>query len=102
MGKNVVGKYKTDWYKNTNLKLINKEGVALIKLVLHINLNSHFINIGCELADKLPRNNDDGSPIQYIKLSFWNTLRSIFVHEVYDLLMAKTDQLSEYLESLLT
>ena len=66
-----------------------KIGVARIKPVLRINLNTNFINIGCELADKLSRNNDDNSLIQYIKRSFWDSLRGILVLEVYDLLMGK-------------
>ena len=70
-------------------KLIYKNRCYTDKASIAHQLNSHFINIGCELADKHPPNNDDNSPIQYIKRSFRDSFafRSILVHEVYDLLM---------------
>ena len=70
-------------------KLIHKNRCYTDKASIAHQLNTHFINIGCELADKLPPNNDDDSPVQYIKRSFRDsfTFYSILVHEVYDLLM---------------
>ena len=52
-------------------------------------LNTHFINICRELADKLPPNNDNLNLNQYIKSSFRDRFlfRSVLVHEVYDSLM---------------
>lgn len=49
--------------------------------------HTYKVNIGFELANKLPPNNDDASPIQYTKRYFRDsfTFRSILVHEVYDL-----------------
>ena len=48
---------------------------------------THFINVGRELADKLPTTNENVN--ECIKRSFRDsfTFRSILVHEVYDLIM---------------
>ena len=70
-------------------KLIYKNRCYTDKASIAHQLNSHFINIVCELADKLLPNKDDNRLIQYIKRSFRDSFafRSILVHEVYDLLM---------------
>ena len=55
--------------------------------IAHQLRNTHFINVGRELADKLPMTNENVN--QYIKRSFRDsfTFHSIVVHEVYDLIM---------------
>ena len=70
-------------------KLIYKNRCYTDKANIAHKLNTHFINIGHELADSLPPNNYDDNPNQYIKRSFRDSFafRSILVHEVYDLLL---------------
>ena len=68
-------------------KLIHKNRSYTGKASIAHQLNTHFINVGHELADKLPITNENIN--QYIKCSFRDsfTFRSILVHEVYDLIM---------------
>ena len=68
-------------------KLIHNNRSYTEKASIAHQLNTHFINVGRELADKLPITNENVN--QYIKRSFRDsfTFRSILVHEVYDLIM---------------
>ena len=68
-------------------KLIHNNRSYTEKASIAHQLNTHFINVGRELADKLPMTNENVN--QYIKRSFRDsfTFRSILVHEVYDLIM---------------
>jgi len=66
-------------------KLIHDDRSYTEKASIAYQLNTHFINVGRELADKLPTTNENVN--QYIKRSFQDsfTFRSVLVHEVYDL-----------------
>ena len=68
-------------------KLIHNNRSYTKKASIAHQLNTHFINVGRELADKLPVTNENVN--QYIKRSFRDSFsfRSILVHEVYDLIM---------------
>ena len=68
-------------------KLIHNNRSYTKKASIAHQLNTHFISVGRELADKLPMTNENVN--QYIKRSFRDsfTFRSILVREVYDLTM---------------
>jgi len=68
-------------------KLIHNNRSCIENPSIAHQLNSHFINVGREIADKLPTTNENVN--QYIKRLFRDsfTFRSILVHEVYDLIM---------------
>ena len=73
---------KVNWFSlKINIIVLRKRGV------LSYQLNTHFTNVGRELADKLPTTNVNAN--HYIKRSFRDifTFRSILVHEVHDLIM---------------
>ena len=68
-------------------KLIHKNRCYTEKADIAHQLNTHFTNVGHELAEKLPTNNENAN--QYIKQSFRGsfTFHGILVHEVHDLIM---------------
>ena len=70
-------------------KLINNNNCYTDKISICNQLNSHFINIGPNLAEKI-QTQDNTDPIKYITHSLPNSFmfRAIHEHEVKDLIMA--------------
>ena len=69
-------------------KLIYNNKCYTDQLNISNQLNSFFINVGPNLASKLPLHNNS-DPIKFINSSIPNSFifRSILEHEVYDLLI---------------
>lgn len=68
-------------------KLIHNNRSSAEKANIVHQLNTHFINVGRELADRLPTTNENVN--QYIKRSFRDsfTFRSILALKVNDLIL---------------
>ena len=73
--------------QTTITKLLYKTKCYDDKASIAHQLNTHFINVGRELAEKLPQTNAD--PNKYIKGAFQNSFmfRGIYIHEVHDAIM---------------
>lgn len=68
-------------------KLIYNNKCYIDRASICHQLNSHYINVGHNLAEKLPQH--DTNPTRYIRKSFANSFmfRGIYTHEVYDAIM---------------
>ena len=78
---------KKNTAQNPITKLIYKNKCFTDKISIAEQLNTHFINVGHELADKLPQTGEN--PNKYIKRSFVNSFmfRGITPEEVHDVIM---------------
>ena len=73
--------------QTTITKLLYKTKCYDDKASIAHQLNTHFINVGRDLAEKLPQTNAD--PNKYIKGAFQNSFmfRGIYIQEVHDAIM---------------
>jgi len=73
--------------QSTITKLLRNNRFYSDKQSICDQLNTHFINVGHDLAEKLPSHNAD--PSIYMNRTFMNSFmfRGIFPHEVYDEIM---------------
>ena len=83
----LITKRKHTNSQTTIKKLLYKNRCYTDKANICHQLNTHYINLGNDLAGKLPPN--DGDPAKYINRSFQNSFvfRGIYAHEVKDIIM---------------